>query len=350
MEGWRSAGVRTERVIVDGRAFDAPLVVMESGEILPMIVRFPEADPGARSAVPDVLKHGEAAEALIDTTHLVLDVLHACRKVKVERADEIVSLGLELVADAMQLYRAGRRDDEVQRLCALVARQMRMGLLALQVRRAVLQALKARNPHVVYRRFTRIPETDGKGGALTDGSGRKKFVTECSREYRRGRVKKPRGGHVYEIVQGAMVASMPSLHVDEDALSPIEEEGGDATEFVSIPSAPDSLEELCIGHLPGGEDVDAEVAECSVVACYADEPHVCCALPPVDRPSAVCCETELHNLCVTRWEPWGTEENRAVVACAFLLQDGVTMCERMLCYGLERRTYCQPGGEALDRQ
>lgn len=337
MQGWNKTGVRTEKVIVEGRVFDAPLVITTSGEILPLVVRFPENPPGGNVEVPALQKRHHTAEALIRNMDLILAVADASKKLGMRRAaDEIVTPALQLTADAIRLYTASRDDEEVQRLCVLVARQVRMGLLSLTVRRAVHGALKGRNPCVVYRRFTRFPKTEENKGFLEGSYTCLETVTELSKHYRPGKKVRPPRGHVYEIIQSAALVRMPVLHVGQAERPPGQWERTGDIEFLPIEQASDVFEDLCTGS-GAQDDSDSGPAESGPDLCYGDEPHLCCALPTVTPPSA-CCQTELHNLFVTRWDPWGTEETSALIAYASLLQDGARMCERMLCYSLNRRT------------
>ena len=342
MQKWDTAGVRTERIVVDGRAIDAPLVVMKSGEILPLVLRFRESSSPEASAVAVPQEHHEAAESLMESTDLILRLGHAIKASSMEKtADRMVRSALELVSDAIQLYRVPGRDGEVHRLCAMITRQVRLGLLARQVRQAVFRGLKARNPKILYRRWVRIPGTNEKGGFLKDKPGGTQFVTELSKEYRGGRPSRPSGGHVYETVQAAARATLPVLQDDwEAAPAGLEKQGG-AIEFLPIGEPSDTLEDFCEGVFPKGEASDSNQTRRGAYAYYGDEPHLCCALPSVAIPETICCETELHNSFITRWEPWGVEENSTVAAIALLLRDGKEMCQRMLCYGLDRRTHAQ---------
>lgn len=347
MQRWNRIGVRTEKIVVDGRVFDAPLVVTQSGEILPLVVRVPEASPEGNAAVPGLQRRHDAAEALLSTMHLILAVPIACKKIKMETAaDEIMKPALQLALDAIRLYMASKSEEEVERLCVLIARQVRMGLLALSMRRAVLGALKSKNPNVFYRRFARFPRTDDKGNLLKDSHGRTQIAMEVIKDYKRGKRLRPPGGHVYEIIQSAATVGVPALRADEEPGQPTEGEQTSDIEFHPIEQPSDAFETLCRGY-PAEADLDCGSADSGLGLCYADEPHLCCALPSVVPPSA-CCETELHNLCVTRWQPWGTEETSALVACGMLLQDGELMCERMLCHGLNLRTYGEMRRQALD--
>lgn len=347
MQRWSQSGVRTEKIIVEGRVFDAPLVVTHSGEILPLVVRFPGASPAGNSAVPELQRRQNAAEALLSTMHLILAVPGACKRIRMEKAaDEIVKPSLQLTSDAIRLYRASESEEDVQRLCVLIARQVRMGLVALRVRGAVFRGLKTNNPNILYRRFTRFPKTDDKGNRLKDSYGRTQIVIEVTKDCKRGKSVRPPRGHTYEIIQAAATVGMPSLQADEELGQPTQGEQTSDIEFHPIEESPDAFEDLCRGYPPEA-DLDCDPADSGLGLCYGDEPHLCCALPSVTRPSA-CCETELHNLILTRWEPWGTEETSALVACAILLEDGALLCERMLCHGLNRRMYGEMRGRALD--
>lgn len=342
MEKWDTVGVRTERIVVDGRAIDAPLVVMKSGEILPLVVRFPETPSRGTSAVAASQEHHEAAESLIESTDLILRLGRAIKTGSTGKAGHpMVRSALELVSDAIQLYRVPGRDGEVHRLCAMITRQVRLGLLARQVRQAVFRGLKARNPKILYRRWVRIPGTDEKGGFLRDKHGATPFVTELSQEYRGGRPSRPSGGHVYETIQAAARVTLPALQDDWEADAAGLEKGGGAIEFLAVSEPPDALEDLCVGVFPEGEASDSNQTRRGAYAYYGDEPHLCCALPSVTIPETLCCETELHNSFITRWKPWGMEENSAVAAIALLLRDGKEMCQRMVCYGLDRRTHAE---------
>ena len=339
MQGWNRAGVRTERIIVGDRAFDAPLVIMRSGEILPLVVRFPETGLGENSAAAGSQKHHDAADSLIDSMDLILTAGNECKKMGMEKAvDEIVKPSLELISDGLKLYGSSGREEEVQRLCVLITRQVRMGLLSLKVRRAIFGALKAENPNILYRRFTRAPTTDDDRPLVKGEYSRGRFVSGSTKPSRGGKSRRRPQGHVYEIIQGAAAVSMPALRLDQEARPRNQKEETDGVEFSPPGQSSDAFEDLCRGHLPE-EGFVSDVGVRGIRAYHDDEPHLCCALPSVLPPSPPCCETELHNLFITRWEPWGAEENSAFVASAILLRDGVLICERMRCYGLNRRTY-----------
>ncbi len=337
---WDATGARTERIVVDGRTHDAPLVVMKSGEILPLILRFPKLSARDGPEVLGPVEHHEAAESLIGTLDMVLGAGGVFEKARVgDGGKEIRRAALALLADAVQLYRSSGRDAEVERVCAMVTRQMRLGLLALQVRRAVFRALRAGDAKVAYRRFTRVPKDVG-----SEKRSQGDFVTTFSKEYRGRKVTRPSGGHVYEIVQGAARVTMPVLQGDGEAEMAASKEGTDVAELLPVSEPCDALKELCSGIFPEEQPSFSDAAYGGGYAYYGDEPHLCCALPSVATSEAICCETELHDSFITRWEPWGMEENSAVAVIALLLRDGKEMCERMMCYGLDRRTHAEMEG------
>jgi hypothetical protein len=343
MEQWDSAGVRTEKVIFEGRAFDAPLVLTKGGDILPLVFRRPRT-PLSETERESLRKRHPAAEALIQNMDLVLRLRRAIYRMKVrdwKSAILIVDHALELLSDATQLYRLSKRDDEVHRLCVMVTRQIRMGLLALQLQEAVFRALEAGNPNIVYRKFARAPEGRRTQGLPKGKSGREYLVTELSKENEGKSDRGPSSGHVYEIVQATAKVTVPVLQTDWEAGIPIPAEESAAMKLLPTEQTSDALEDLCQGISPEGEACDSDFVYGGAGLYYGDEPHVCCALPSVAPPPSVVCETELHNRFVTRWEPWGAEEKSALVAMAVLLRDSDLMCERLLCFGLDRKDYAE---------
>jgi len=350
MKGWSAAGVKTERVTVGEEVVEAPLVLMESGEILPMILQFPDVRSGEGGELGRLRESATVAETLISSMDAVLTAATMCERLSSKRdADELITPAFKLLSDAISLHKYTRRDDEVKRLCVLINRQLRMGLLALTLRRAVLRRLKVNDPRIFYRKLTRSQRFDQDGACSDDNSGRRQFITQWSRQYKRGRSKRPKQGHVLEFVQAAAQVGMRALQFDqEDMLLGREKEA--ALEFFAVRQCSERLDELCEGQLPEDHHTRGSTENnCCAGSYYGDEPHVCCTLPPMDPPADICCATEIHNLSVTRWEPWGTEEKSAIVAISMLLLDRRRACERMICYGLTPAAHVQLQGGELNR-